>query len=70
MEWLIQIIAIILSLLLAAVKSIRYQPNNLSEFELDRQVKAGSDAETTVDIDGDERPGADGAFDVGFDELP
>ena len=44
MEWLIQIIAIILSLLLAAVKSMRYQPNNLSEFELDRQIKAGNDA--------------------------
>jgi CBS domain containing-hemolysin-like protein len=42
MEWLIQFFAIILSLLLAAVKSMRYQPNALSEFELERQVKAGN----------------------------
>lgn len=42
MEWLIQFFAIVLSLLLAAVKSMRYQPNALSEFELERQVRAGN----------------------------
>lgn len=47
MEWLIQFVAIILSLLLAAVKSMRYQPNSLSEFELARQVKAGDTAAIT-----------------------
>jgi CBS domain containing-hemolysin-like protein len=44
MELLIQLAAIFLSLLLAAVKSLRYEPNGLSEFELNRQVHAGSDA--------------------------
>ena len=44
MEWLVQFVAICLSLLLAAVKSLRYQPNALSEFELERQVKAGDAA--------------------------
>jgi CBS domain containing-hemolysin-like protein len=47
MEWLIQFVAICLSLLLAAVKSMRYQPNALSEFELERQVKAGDAAAIT-----------------------
>lgn len=41
-----QLAAILLSLLLAAVKSLRYQPNGLSEFELNRQVHSGSDAAT------------------------
>jgi CBS domain containing-hemolysin-like protein len=44
MELLIQLAAVLLSLLLAAVKSLRYEPNGLSEFELTRQVHAGSDA--------------------------
>lgn len=44
MEWLVQFVAVCLSLLLAAVKSMRYQPNALSEFELERQVKAGDHA--------------------------
>jgi len=44
MEWPVQFVAICLSLLLAAVKSMRYQPNAVSEFELDRQVKAGDPA--------------------------
>ena len=47
MEWLIQIVAVGLSLLLAAIKSMRYQPNALSEFELERQVKAGDRAAIT-----------------------
>jgi CBS domain containing-hemolysin-like protein len=47
MEWLIQLVAVLLSLLLAAVKSMRYQPNGLSEFELERQVKAGDTAAIT-----------------------
>lgn len=39
-----QLFAIILSLLLAAIKSAKFLPNNLSEFELERQVKAGDPA--------------------------
>lgn len=42
MEWVIQISAIVLSLLLAIVKSLRYTPNGLSDFELHRQVHAGN----------------------------
>lgn len=41
MEWIIELAAIVLSLLLAAVKTLRYQPNGLSEFELHRQINAG-----------------------------
>lgn len=44
MELLIQLAAIVLSLILAAIKSLRYEPNGLSEFELTRQVRSGSDA--------------------------
>jgi CBS domain containing-hemolysin-like protein len=44
MEWVIQCGAIGLSFLLAAVLSLRYDPNGLSEFELQRQVNAGEEA--------------------------
>jgi len=44
MVWLVQFVAVCLSLLLAAVKSMRYLPNALSDFELERQVKAGDAA--------------------------
>ncbi len=43
MEWVIQCGAIGLSFLLAVVLSLRYDPNSLSEFELQRQVNAGED---------------------------
>lgn len=42
MEVIIQLVAIVLSVLLAAVKTLRYQPNGLSEFELHRQINAGN----------------------------
>lgn len=44
MEWVIQCGAIGLSLLLVVVLSLRYDPNGLSEFELQRQVNAGDEA--------------------------
>ncbi len=47
MEWVIQCGAIGLSLLLVVVLSLRYDPNGLSEFELQRQVNAGEEAAKT-----------------------
>ncbi|HVI69612.1 MAG TPA: hypothetical protein VM581_04090, partial [Magnetospirillaceae bacterium] len=44
MEWVIQLGAVGLSFLLALVLSLRYDPNGLSEFELQRQINAGDDA--------------------------
>lgn len=44
MEWVIQCGAIVLSLVLAGISSLRYEPNGLSEFELQRQINAGDDA--------------------------
>lgn len=46
MEWIIQCSAVLLSIFLAAVKSLRYGPNGLSEFELRRQAHAGERAAT------------------------
>lgn len=41
MEWVIQLGALALCLLLAMVLGMRYEANGLSEFELQRQIKAG-----------------------------
>ena len=43
MEWVIQCGALALSFLLAVVLALRYEPNSLSEFELQRQVGAGKE---------------------------
>jgi CBS domain containing-hemolysin-like protein len=43
MEILIQIIAVVLTLLLAVVKSIKYAPIGPSDFELSRQAEAGDE---------------------------
>lgn len=50
MEWIIELAAIVLTLLLAAVKTLRYEPNNLSEFELHRKINAG-DASSAAEQD-------------------
>jgi CBS domain containing-hemolysin-like protein len=50
MEWIIELVAIILTLLLAAVKTLSYEPNGLSEFELHRKINAG-DAHAAAERD-------------------
>lgn len=41
MEWVIQIVALLLCVLLALIKTMRFAPSGLSEFELRRRATAG-----------------------------
>lgn len=47
MEWFIQFIALLLVFFIAAVRSLRFDPNDLTTFELERQAKRGVDAALT-----------------------